>query len=135
MKKIILLGLLLMGVVCINGCALTADQKSSLEKVLKSNVDGFVNDAVQGNWEAVFAITTGKLQTAEKLKENLKKSLPDNSALTGGEVASMAWEDDKTAKVKINWAFRSGSTSGFSSETFVWVLKGGNWKYEGRAIR
>jgi len=135
MKKIILLGLMLMGVIGVNGCALTADQKSSLEKVLKANVDSFIEDAVQGKWDEVYALTTGKLQTAENLKENLKKSLPDNSTLTGGEVASMAWEDDKTAKVKINWAFRAGSTAGFSSETFVWTLRGGNWKYEGRAIR
>jgi hypothetical protein len=119
----------------INGCALTPEQKSDLEKTLKAEVDSFIENSVQGKWDAVYALTTKNLGSAGKLKDNLKKTFPDDGVLTGGEIASMAWEDDKTAKVKINWAFRQGNVSGFSSETFVWILKGDSWKYEGRALR
>ncbi len=136
MKRLMLLGFLLVSTLWMGGCALTQDEKSNLEKVLKQQVDSFVDNSVQGKWDAVYALTTRNLGTADKLKENLKKSLPDNATLTGGEIASMAWEDDKTAKVKINWAFRqANNTPGFSSETFVWVLRGGTWKYQGRALR
>ncbi len=136
MKRLIVLSFLLASTLWVGGCALTQDEKSNLEKVLKQQVDSFVENSVQGKWDAVYALTTGSLGNADKLKANLKKSLPDNSVLTGGDIASMAWEDDKTAKVKINWAFRqANNAAGFSSETFVWVLKGGTWKYQGRALR
>jgi hypothetical protein len=136
MKRFILFSFLVASVLWMGGCALTQDQKSNLEKVLKQQVDSFVDNSVQGKWDAVYALTTGSFGAADKLRENLKKTLPDNSALTGGDIASMAWEDDSTAKVKINWAFRlANNSTGFSSETYVWVLKGSNWKYKGRALR
>jgi len=135
MKKTILLGFLLSCVWVMSGCALTQDQKDDLAKTLKQEVDSFIDNTVQSHWDNVYSMTTGSLGSSEKLKENLQKSLPDGSLLTGGDIASMAWEDDKTAKVKINWAFRQGNVTGFSSETFVWILKGSTWQYLGRALR
>jgi hypothetical protein len=128
---------LLLAVILIvsGGCALTPEQRAEYEKTLKAQVDGFVDDAVQGHWDKAFALSVGQYQTPDQLRTNLAKSLPDNASLVGGEVASMAWEDDKTAKVKLNWVFRQGSALGYSSETFVWVLKGATWKYQGRALR
>jgi hypothetical protein len=135
MKKIALFGFLAVFVLMTGGCALTQDQKDQLAQTLKQEVDSFIDNTVQSHWDNVYAMTTGSLGSSEKLKENLQKSLPDGSSLTGGDIASMAWEDDKTAKVKINWAFRQGNLTGFSSETFVWVLKGSTWQYLGRALR
>jgi len=135
MKKNVLLGFLMACVLFAGGCALTQDQKDELAKTLKQEVDSFIDNTVQSHWDNVYAMTTGSLGSSGKLKENLQKSLPDGSVLTGGDIASMAWEDDKTAKVKINWAFRQGNVTGFSSETFVWVLKGSTWQYLGRALR
>jgi hypothetical protein len=135
MKKIFLLGFLAIFVLTMGGCALTQDQKDQLAQTLKQEVYSFIDNSVQSHWDNVYAMTTGSLGSSEKLRENLQKSLPDGCVLTGGDIASMAWEDDKTAKVKINWAFRQGNVSGFSSETFVWILKGSTWQYLGRAIR
>jgi len=117
------------------GCALTAEQKSNLEKTLRQEVESFIDNSVQSHWDTVYGLTNGALGSPNKLKENLRKSLPEDGVLTGGEITSMAWEDDKTAKVKINWAFRQGGALGFSSETFVWTLKGTTWQYQGRALR
>ncbi len=127
--------ILFISLVWLGGCVLTTDQRADLEKSLKQQADSFVDDAVQGHWDKAYALTNGTFPNADKLRENLSKSLPDNGSLTGGDIVSMAWEDDKTAKVKINWVFRQGSSLGYSSETFVWVLKGATWKYQGRALR
>jgi hypothetical protein len=135
MRKTALLGFLMMFVLMISGCALTQDQKDELAKTLKQEVDSFIDNSVQSHWDAVYALTTGSLGSSDKLKENLQKSLPDGSVLTGGDIVSMAWEDDKTAKVKVNWAYRQENTAGYSSETFVWTRKGDSWQYLGRALR
>jgi len=135
MKRAVLFGLLLICISWLGGCALTPEQKSDLEKTLLQEVQSFIDNSVQSHWDAVYALTTGSLGSSDNLKANLQKSLPDNSTLTGGNVVFMAWEDDKTAKVKINWAFQQAGTTGFSSETFVWVLKGAAWQYQGRALR
>jgi hypothetical protein len=135
MKRTVLLGFLMLSLLWTGGCALTPDQKEELAKTLKQEVDSFIDNSVQSHWDAVYALTTGSLGSSDKLKENLQKSLPDSSVLTGGDIVSMAWEDDKTAKVKITWDYRQGNTTGFSSETFVWIRKGDNWQYLGRALR
>src|ERR1700677_1487931 len=135
MKKALLLGFLLSCVFGVSGCSLTPEQKNELAKTLKQEVDSFIDNSVQSHWDAVYALTTGSLGSPDKLKENLQKSLPDGSVLTDGDIVSMAWEDDKTAKVKINWAYQQGTVAGFSSETFVWILKGSTWQYLGRALR
>ncbi len=125
-----------LGLIWLGGCALTPEQRSNLEKVLKQEVDSFTDDAVQGHWDQAYAmVNNGAFQNVDQFKANLAKSQPDGSSLISGEVVSMAWEDDKTAKVKINWQFRQGNTTGFSSETYVWVLKSAVWKYQGRALR
>jgi hypothetical protein len=113
MKKTILWVFLLGCVGIMSGCALTQDQKDQLAQTLKQEVDSFIDNSVQSHWDNVYAMTTGSFGSSQKLKENLQKSLPDGSSLTGGDIASMAWEDDKTAKVKINWAFRQGNLTGF----------------------
>ncbi len=114
---------------------MSADEKAALERSLKENVDGFITGSVQNHWDTVLQLTDGSFEGSDGLKENLTKSWPENSTVTGGEIVSMSWQGEKTAKVKINWAFQTGSAMSYTSETFVWVLKGGDWKYQGRALR
>ena len=114
---------------------MSAAEKDSLEKSLKQNVDDFITGSVQNHWDTVLRLTDGGFDGADSLRENLAKSWPERSTLTGGEVVTMAWLGDRTAKVKVNWAFQTGSVMSYTSETFVWVLKGGTWKYQGLALR
>ncbi len=135
MKRTIQGFVLLFCLALFSGCSLSPDDKVTLEQSLKQNVDTFINGAVQVRWDDAFRLTDGNFSSSDNLREQLTKSWPQDGVVTGGEIASMAWVNDKTAKVKVNWAFQTGSVASFSSETFVWVLKGGSWKYLGRTLR
>jgi hypothetical protein len=113
---------------------MSATEKASLERSLKTNVDGFIAGAALDHWDAIYPLTVG-FDSSDVLREELRKSWPQKFALTGGEVASMSWVGSKTAKVKVVWAFRTDKVMSYSGETFVWILKGTAWKCQGRAIR
>lgn len=119
----------------LTGCSLSPEEKVGRELLLKQAVEGFVSAAVELNWAEVYRLSDGSFDSSEKLKAHLMKSWVSDATLTGGDVAAMAWINDKTAKVKVNWAFQNGSVQSTSSETFVWVWKGNAWKYKGRALR
>ena len=117
------------------GCALSPEDKLDREQVLKQQAENFVASAVQGDWEGLFRMTDGSFDSVDKLKAHLTQPWDTAATLTGGSIASMAWVDDSTTKVKINWSFLEGSIASYSSETFVWVWKDGTWKYKGRVLR
>ncbi len=125
-------GILVLGMV---GCSISPEEKVGREQALKIMTENFANSVVQGNWSGVYGMTAGTFDSPEALESALKKSWVDGSTLTGGQIASMAWLNDKTAKVKLNWTFQVGSVQSFSSETFVWAWKGNTWKLLGRALR
>jgi hypothetical protein len=135
MKPLNFVFFLFVGLGFLNGCSLAPDQKVAREQLLKQAIESFENSVVQGNWTDVFGQSDGSFDNADKLKTHLMKTWVQDATLTGGDIASMAWVNDTAAKVKINWAFQSGSVQSFSSETFVWIWKGGGWKYAGRAVR
>lgn len=124
-----------LGLVFLAGCSLGPDEKMEREQALKQTIESFVNSAVQQDWASVYKMSDGSVDGADKLKDGLMKTWTPDSTLTGGDITFMSWVNDTTAKVKINWAFQSGSVQSFSSETFVWGWNGNAWKYKGRAIR
>jgi hypothetical protein len=130
--KLSVVGFLLFGFF---GCSLSPEEKVSREQALKQTVVTFADFVIQSNWSEVFRISAGDFDSSETIKNHLMKSWVQDATLTGGQIASMSWIDNKTAKVKLNWTFQIGSVQSFSSETFVWVWKGGTWKYKGRALR
>lgn len=135
MKKIINGCLLTLGLVLLAGCSLSPEQKVAREQALKQTTEAFENSIVQANWNDVYKMSDGGFESADKLKSSLIKTWVQDATLTGGVIASMAWITDNIAKVKVNWAFQSGSVQSFSSETFIWGWDGNNWKYKGRALR
>jgi hypothetical protein len=135
MKRLIN-GVLLIGVLAqLGGCSLSSDEKEARVKSLKQAVDSFSAAAVQPNWDEAYKLSDGSFGNADNLKSNITKSWVQDATLTGGDVVSMAWIDDSTAKVKMTWSFQSGSVQSFSSETFIWGWKGNGWKYRGRVLR
>lgn len=120
--------------VSVAGCGMSTKEKAALERTLKDNVDGFIVGAAQDHWDTIYQLTAG-FDSPDVLREELKKSWPPQSSLTGGDIASMSWIGNKTAKVKVVWAFRTDKVMSYSGETFVWTLKGGAWKCQGRALR
>jgi hypothetical protein len=114
---------------------MTPEEKVSREQALKQAVDNFTNLAVQGDFTGMYRMTDGNYENADSLKNILTKSWVQDSTLTGGQIASMAWINDSTAKVKLNWVFQAQSVQSHSSETFIWSWKGGNWKLKGRTLR
>ncbi len=114
---------------------MTPDEKVSREQALKQAVDNFTASAVQGNFTDMYRMTDGNYDNADSLKSALTKSWVQDATLTGGQIASMAWVNDSTAKVKLNWVFQALSVQSHSSETFIWGWKGGVWKLKGRALR
>lgn len=132
MKK---LGVGLVLALFLTGCTLSDEDKSAREQILKQQVDSFTNDAVQGDWNGLEQLSDGSSGDAGELQKRLQSTWVDGGALTGADIASMAWVNDKTAKVKVNWGFRSQGVQSYSCETFLWVWKDGTWKYRGRAIR
>ncbi len=135
MKTVMRLGMLMLGLAVIAGCAISPEEKMAREQALKQAVESFVSSAVQGDWNGLYQMTDGSFGTPDRLKTQLTQTWVQNAVLTGADVASMAWVNDQTAKVKLNWAFQSQGVISFSSETFVWVWKAKGWKYGGRAIR
>lgn len=129
-------GLLLFAAVfLLPGCSLSPDQKVARERALKQTIESFINASVQSNWDDLYQMSAGDFKDADQLKDHLVKSRVQDATLTGGDIATMAWENDKTAKVKINWSFQAQSVQSYSCETFIWVWKGSNWKYKGRTLR
>jgi hypothetical protein len=116
-------------------CSITPDEKVSREESLKQNVENFTSWAVQGDFNDIYRLTDGTYDNADSLKAALMKSWAQDASLTGGQIASMAWVNDSTAKVKLNWVFQAMSVRTYSSETFIWAWKGGAWKLRGRALR
>ena len=121
--------------ILLSGCSLSPEEKVGRERALKQSLEGFINASVQSNWDDLYRMSAGRFNDAEQLKEHLVKTRVPEATLTGGDIASMAWENDKMAKVKINWSFQAQSVQSVSSETFVWVWKAKSWKYLGRALR
>ncbi len=117
------------------GCSLSPEEKVAREQALKQTVDSFSDSVVQQRWDEVFKLTDGSFENVDKMKNHLVQPWVQDSTLTSGQIASMAWISDTIAKVKLNWTFQTGSVESFSSETFVWVWKGNNWKYRGRSLR
>ncbi len=134
MRRLFLIaaGFLVLGMA---GCSISPEEKVGREQALKLMTENFTNLVVQGDWNGVYGMSAGTFDSAEALKTLLKKSWVEDATLTGGQIASMAWINDKTAKVKLNWTFQVGSVQSFSSETFVWSWKGGTWKLLGRSLR
>jgi hypothetical protein len=129
-------GILLLSVaVLLGGCSLSPDEKVSREQALKQTVDSFVADVVQANWNEAYRLCDGSFPNADFLKTQITQSWVNDATLTSGDIASMAWVTDETAKVKLTWTFQLGSVQSYSNETFVWSWKGNGWKYKGRALR
>jgi len=135
LKRVTVKVLLLLGLAGLAGCAMSPEERMSRELSLKQTMDSFVAATVQGDWNTLYGFTDGDFESADQLKENLAKSWVQDATLTNGSIASMAWVNDRLAKVKLNWTFQSGSVQSFSSETFVWVWRGNGWKYKGRTLR
>lgn len=121
--------------ILVGGCSMTPEEKVSREQALKQAVDNFANSAVQGDFNGIYRMTDGNFDSADSLKAALMKSWVQDATLTGGQIASMAWLNDSTAKVKLNWVFQAQSVQSHSSETFIWNWKSGAWKFKGRALR
>lgn len=126
---------LLAAVAFLAGCGLSPEARVEREKALKGALEDFIRYSTQKDWNGIYGMSAGKFADWEKLKDHMTQPWNKDSRLTGGAIASMAWVNDGLAKVKINWSFQSGSVQSVSSETFVWVWKGGAWKYHGRTLR
>lgn len=135
MGKTAIVCLTLVFLVGICGCSMTPEEKVSREQVLKQTVDQFTSLAVQGNFNDIYRMTDGAFDSSDSLRSALVKSWVQDGTLTGGQIASMSWVNDNTAKVKLNWVFQAMSVQSYSSETFIWGWKGGTWKLKGRALR
>lgn len=135
MKRLALPVLLFGGMAFFAGCSLSPADKVAREQALQQAVLAFAAAVVQGNWPQAYASTDGTLGTSDQLKSQLTKSWVQDATLTNGDITSLAWVDDHTAKVKLAWSFQAGSVQSFSNETFVWVWHGNGWKYKGRALR
>lgn len=135
MKKAVWKIFLLCGFSLLAGCSLSPEDKVAREQALQQAVLSFASDVVQGSWPQAYALTDGSLGSADQLKNQLMKSWVEDATLTNGDITSLAWVTDSTAKVKLTWSFQAGSVQSFSNETFVWVWKGNGWKYKGRALR
>jgi hypothetical protein len=130
------IGLILSAVmILLAGCSLSPEEKVTRERALKQAIEGFVNSSVQSNWDELYRMSAGKFKDADQLKENLMMIRIPNATLTGGDIASMAWENEKMAIVKINWSFQAQSVQSLTSDTTIWVWKAKNWKYLGRSLR
>ena len=125
----------LISLVLLTGCSLSPEEKVTREQALKQAMDSFSDSVVQQRWDEAFKLSDGSFENVDKMKSHLMKPWVQDSTLTGGQIASMAWISDTIAKVKLNWTFQTGSVESFSSETFVWVWKGNSWKYRGRSLR
>jgi hypothetical protein len=123
------------GLIFIWGCSLSPDEKGSREQALQQAAQNFVGVVVQGNWAEAYRQTDGTLGSSDQLKSQLSQSWVQDGTLIAGDIVSLAWIDDKNAKVKLTWSFQSGSVQSFSSESFVWTWKGNAWKYRGRVLR
>lgn len=130
-----LLPVVMVGLLLSVGCSLSPEDKVAREQSLKQSVDSFTDSVVQGRWDEAFKLSDGSFDNQEKLKSHLMNPWVQDSTLTGGQIASMAWVSDSIAKVKLNWSFQTGSVESYSSETFIWVWKGNGWRYSGRSLR
>jgi len=126
---------LLMVLLLLAGCSMSPEQRVEREKALKASVEAFNSNAVNGLWNEIYKVSTGDFKDPDALKDHLTQPWNQDAPLVDGMVASMAWMDDGLAKVKVNWLFQKGSVQSFSSETFVWIWKGGKWRYAGRSLR
>lgn len=135
MQKMALKIALVFGLAFLGGCSLSPEDKVAREQALQQAVLSFASDVVQGSWPQAYALTDGSLGSADQLKNQLMKSWVRDATLTNGDITSLAWVTDSTAKVKLTWSFQAGSVQSFSNETFVWIWKGNGWKYKGRALR
>ncbi len=121
--------------VCVTACSLSPEQKEERIKQLKASTGGFIGAVISGNYADVQKYTTGRFDGAAALEQHLKQPWAVGPTLMLGTVASMAWVNDSTAKVKVVWTFQQGTQQSYSAETLLWVWKGGTWKYDGRTLR
>jgi hypothetical protein len=135
MKRLEAVFLGLAGLVFLTGCSLSPEDKVAREQALQQAVLSFTGDVVQANWPQAYALTDGSLGSSDQLKNQLMKSWVQDATLTNGDITSLAWVNDHTAKVKLTWSFQAGSVESFSNETFIWIWAGNGWKYKGRALR
>jgi hypothetical protein len=127
--------LLIGALVLLAGCSLSPDEKVTREGVLKQQVTSFVNFSVQKDWEGLFRLTDGSFDNVDRFQSYMTQPWDSTAVLTGGNITSLAWVNDSTTKVKVNWIFQDGSILSYSSETFVWVWKDDSWKLKGRTLR
>src|SRR5580658_10374290 len=85
------------------GCSLSPDEKASREQALKQTVDSFVANVIQADWNDAYRLTDGSFPNADRLKTQIMQSWVTDATLTNGDIASMAWVSDETAKVKLTW--------------------------------
>lgn len=135
MRRAIAVFLLCAGTALMTGCSLSPDERVTRERVLQQTVLSFITDVVQTNWAEAYRLTDGSLGSPEQLKSQLMKSWVQDATLTNGDITSMAWMNNGTAKVKLTWSFQAGSVESFDNETFIWAWMGNAWKYKGRALR
>jgi hypothetical protein len=127
--------LILGAVVLLAGCALSPDEKVNRVQILKQQVQSFVNSAVQKDWDGLFRLTDGSFDNVDHFQSYMTQPWDSTAVLTGGNITSLAWVNDTTTKVKVNWIFQDGSILSYSSETFIWVWVDDNWKLKGRSLR
>jgi hypothetical protein len=129
------LPLCLAAVIFLAGCALTPEEKGKREEVLKNSARTFIGAVISNDFNSVYKLTTGRFSSPQALEEHLKQPWSVGPTLMLGTVASMAWVNDSTAKVKVVWTFQQGTQQSYSAETLLWVWKDGAWKYDGRTLR
>ena len=127
--------MLALSALAFSGCSLSPEEKVGREQALKQTVDSFSEAIVQTHWDEAFKLSDGSFESSDKLKSQITKSWVQDSTLTNGQIASMAWVTDSIAKVKLTWTFQVGSVESYSNETFVWIWQGSGWKYRGRSLR
>lgn len=132
MKRLLFLGLAMMLTV---GCSLAPAEKAKRADLLKDRAKSFIGAVQAGNFEELQRLSTGRFPNAQAMEQHLKQPWAAGPTLTQGALAAMSWVTDTTAKVKIVWTFQQGAQQSYSAETFVWVWKGGEWKYDGRSLR
>lgn len=119
----------------LTGCALSPAERANRAEVLKHRVRAFTDSTIQKDWDGLFKMTDGSFADSASFEAYMTQPWDAAAVLTGANITSLAWVNDSTTKVKINWIFQEGAILSYSSETFVWVWKDSTWKLMGRVLR